>query len=172
MSTWQFPLCSYKLSRDLFNQADHEKLLAFWRLMGGRATGFRFKDWMDYKGTAEVIGTADGITTNFQLVKKYTFLDSVTGVSQTITRSISKPVPGTLSMALNDVLQPTGWSVNTATGLVSFLVAPASGTVVKAVAFDFDVPVRFANDDLQVTVDKSYNTYAWSSVGFDEVRRS
>jgi uncharacterized protein (TIGR02217 family) len=172
VQTWQFPLCTYKLTRDLYNQVDHEKLLAFWRLMGGRATGFRFKDWMDYKGASETIGAGDGLTTNFQLSKKYTFADSVTGVSQTITRVIKKPVPGTLSMKLNGVVQASGWSVNTSTGLVSFVTAPASGAIVMAAAFEFDVPVRFANDDLQVAVDKSYGTYSWSTMGFDEVRQS
>jgi uncharacterized protein (TIGR02217 family) len=172
VQTWQFPLCSYKLTRDLFNQTDHERLMAFWRLMGGRAIGFRFRDWMDYSAKNQTLGTADGVVTNFQLLKAYTFVDDVTGVSQTVQRPIKKPVPNTLSMALNGVLQSTGWSVNTATGLVSFLSPPAAGVVVSAVAFEFDVPVRFAQDDLNVVVDKSYNTYSWSMVGFEEVRQS
>lgn len=169
VQTWQFPLCSYKLTRDLFSAADHDKLLAFWRIMGGRATGFRFKDFMDFRATGQNIGTGDGLTATFQLRKAYTFADNLTGVSQTLWRIIKKPVPGTVSISVDGVLKTSGWTINTSTGLVSFTVAPASGAIITS-SFEFDVPVRFSSDDLRVVVDKSYNTYSWSSMGFDEVR--
>lgn len=169
VQTWQYPLSSYKLTRDLFSQADHDKLLAFWRLMGGRAVGFRFKDWMDFKATAQNIGTGDGLTATFQLRKSYSFNDALMGVSQTLWRTIKKPVPGTLSIYVNAVLQAAGWTVNTTTGLVSFTAIPANGAVVTA-SFEFDVPVRFVDDTLHVVVDKNYNTYSWSSMGFKEKR--
>ena len=55
-------------------------------------------------------------------------------------------------MALSGVEQLSGWSVDTATGVVSFGAAPGSGVAITA-GFEFDVPVRFDTDALDVTLD-------------------
>ena len=59
---------------------------------------------------------------------------------------------GTVRVALNGVEQITGWSVNTATGSVTFTTAPGAGVAITA-GFEFDVPVRFDTDMLDVTLD-------------------
>ncbi len=55
-------------------------------------------------------------------------------------------------VALNGVEQMTGWSVDTATGSVTFITAPSAGVTITA-NFDFDVPVRLDTDMLDVTLD-------------------
>ncbi|HDR27284.1 DUF2460 domain-containing protein, partial [Rhodovulum sp.] len=45
-----------------------------------------------------------------------------------------------------------GWSVDTTTGVLNFDTAPASGVAITA-GFEFDVPVRFDTDTLDVTLD-------------------
>ena len=57
-----------------------------------------------------------------------------------------------MSIALNGTPQASGWSVTTATGLVTFTTAPALGVAITA-GFEFDVPVRFDTDALDVTLD-------------------
>ena len=113
------------------------------------------EDWADYKSglpsgtpspTDQAIGAGDGATTTFQLVKRYS------SGSQTWTRAIAKPVAGTVRIALDSAEQASGWSVDTTTGLVSFDTAPASGVAITA-GFEFDVPVRFDTDTLDVTLD-------------------
>ncbi len=59
---------------------------------------------------------------------------------------------GTVRIALDGVDQPSGWSVNTTTGVVTFSSAPSAGVAVTA-GFEFDVPVRFDTDVLDVTLD-------------------
>ena len=59
---------------------------------------------------------------------------------------------GSVRVALNGVEQMSGWSVDTTTGIVSFTVAPGSAVIVRA-GFEFDVPVRFDSDMLDVTLD-------------------
>jgi uncharacterized protein (TIGR02217 family) len=93
-----------------------------------------------------VIGTGDGATTTFQLVKRYA------SGSQTWVRTIAKPVAGTVTVALNGTSQASGWSVSTATGLITFTTAPAVGVAITA-GYEFDVPVRFDTDVLDVTLD-------------------
>lgn len=129
-----------------------EDLIAFFHNMQGRAHGFRYKDWSDYKScdiTATVapsdqtIGTGDGVDLTFQLVKVYT------SGSNTHSRTITKPVSGTVRVEVNGVEQVSGWTCNTATGVVTFTVAPTTGHIVKA-GFEFDVPCRFDTDYLDV----------------------
>jgi uncharacterized protein (TIGR02217 family) len=132
--------------------AQLEIVLAFWEERRGRLYGFRWKDWLDYRSapissalsaTDQVIGTGDGSTTAFQLKKKY-------GSSfAPWSRTIRKPVAGTVVVALNGVNQNTGWTVDTTTGLVTFSSAPAVGVVVSA-GFEFDVPVRFDADSFDI----------------------
>lgn len=55
-------------------------------------------------------------------------------------------------MALGIVEQISGWTVDATTGVLTFTTAPASGVIVRA-GFEFDVPVRFDTDVLDVTLD-------------------
>jgi uncharacterized protein (TIGR02217 family) len=72
--------------------------------------------------------------------------------AQSWTRAIAKPVAGSVRIALSGVEQPSGWSVDTTTGVVTFSAAPGAGVAITA-GFEFDVPVRFDADALDVTLD-------------------
>ena len=72
--------------------------------------------------------------------------------SQTWVRTITKPVAGSVTIALNGAPQGFGWSVDTTTGAVTFTTAPGAGVAITA-GFEFDVPVRFDTDVLDVTLD-------------------
>jgi len=61
-------------------------------------------------------------------------------------------VTATLRIALGGVEQSSGWSVDTTTGIVTFSAAPGAGVAITA-GFEFDVPVRFDTDVLDVTLD-------------------
>ncbi len=151
---------------------DLAAVIAFFEARNGRLYGFRWKDWGDYKSclpsatpadTDQAIGTGDGTTVAFQLVKAY-----VSG-SQTWTRTITKPVAGTVVVALGGTGQASGWSVDTTTGIITFTTAPGSGVAVTA-GFEFDVPVRFDTDQLDVTMDIE-RTGSITSIPLIEVRR-
>ena len=83
--------------------------------------------------------------TAFQLVKRYA------SGAQSWTRAIAKPVAGSVRIALSGVDQPSGWSVDIATGVVTFSAAPGAGFANTA-GFEFDVPVRFDTDRIQTSV--------------------
>ena len=59
---------------------------------------------------------------------------------------------GTVRVALGTVEQLTGWTLDATTGAVTFTTAPGNGVIVRA-GFEFDVPVRFDSDQLDVTLD-------------------
>ncbi|MBL1435865.1 MAG: DUF2460 domain-containing protein [Rhodobacteraceae bacterium] len=151
---------------------DLAAVVAFFEARNGRLYGFRWKDWGDYKSclpsgipsaTDQPIGTGDGAATAFQLIKAY-----ISG-TQSWIRTITKPVAGSVTVALDGSVQVSGWSVDIATGLITFATAPASGTNITA-GFEFDVPVRFDTDRLDVIHDIE-RLGSITSIPLIEVRR-
>lgn len=159
---WQQARARYNVAHGVKTKAQLDALIAFFRARKGRAHGFRFKDWTDYQATAETIGTGNGVATQFQLVKHYA------SGSVTELRTIKKPVSGTVQIYKNAVLQTSGVSVDSATGVVNFAVAPGVGQVITA-SFQFDVPVRFDTDRLSATLD-AYGVHSWLDIPLIEVR--
>lgn len=149
ISRYSAPRREYNAREAIKSDADLDALMEFFVARGGAANGFRFHDWRDHStasdhrgapaSTDHQIGVGDGSTQTFQLVKAYT------SGSQTHTRTLTKPVASTTVVSLDDVTQASGWSVNTATGVVTFTTAPGSGVIVKA-GCEFDVPVRFGTE--------------------------
>ncbi|HSF96428.1 MAG TPA: DUF2460 domain-containing protein, partial [Thermohalobaculum sp.] len=134
----------------------------FFRARRGRAHGFRFKDWTDFQALAQTLGTGDGANKAFQLVKAY----ASGGIVE--SRVIAKPVAGSVAVYLNGAPQGAGWSVDTITGLVTFTLAPANGVAVSA-DFEFDVPVRFDTDQMEITIE-TYDLARWAEIPVVEIR--
>lgn len=118
-------------------------LIQFFESRNGPLHGFRFRDPLDYEAD-ETLGLGDGQRTEFPLVKHY-------GTAPHIyTRRITKPVQGSVRVSLEGVETPV--SIDHQRGLIQFQSAPDSGTIITA-TFEFDVPVRFASDALDIVLD-------------------
>ena len=129
-------------------------VLAFFEARAGQFYGFRFHDPVDHKSCAptgavaasdQVIGTGNGVTAAFQLVKRYADAGGET------VRPIEKPVAGTVVVSVNGGTVPgADYTVNHATGVVTFKPEkiPASGTI--RAGYEFDVPVRFDTDRIDI----------------------
>lgn len=76
---------------------------------------------------------------------------------------------GTVTVALDGIAQASGWSVDTTSGQITFATAPTSGVTITA-GFEFDVPVRFDTDQLDVTHDIE-RLGSITSIPLIEVRR-
>ena len=138
----------YNAGYGVKSRADMAAVLAFFEERRGRLHGFLWHDGLDFASgpgspTDQVIGTGDGVRTSFQLSKTY-------GASfDPYRRPITRPVAGTVRLAVAGSELPGGWSVDLGSGIVSFSVPPAMGAAVTA-GFQFDVPVRFDTDRLDV----------------------
>ncbi|AHB49037.1 glycoside hydrolase family 24 [Hyphomicrobium nitrativorans NL23] len=135
----------------------HE-VIAFFEERRGRFHGFRWRDHTDWKSGApgaqttafdQVIGEGDSSARAFQLRKTYGALHAP------FVRDIAKPVAGSVKVAVNGAvrIEGTHFSVDAATGMVLFgeEETPAADTVVTA-GFEFDVPVRFDTDKLEINL--------------------
>ncbi|MFN3575448.1 MAG: TIGR02217 family protein [Tabrizicola sp.] len=153
---WQHSRRRYDAGVGLRSLNDVETLIAFFEGRAGQLHGFRWKDWSDYKSCAplstpapddQLVGIGDGATTVFRLSKTY-----VSGL-QSYTRPILKPVEGTVLVAIegDQKIEGLEFSVNSATGEITFALPPDLGTRITA-GFEFDVPVRFDTDSIQTSV--------------------
>jgi uncharacterized protein (TIGR02217 family) len=135
-------------------------LVDFFRAVAhGRAGSFCFTDWRDHT-FANVIGTGDGTTSTFPLVKVYT-----SGILS-YARPLTRPIVSRLVVTINGVL--TGaYTVTEPGGLVQFDAPPASGAVIHATG-DFEVLVRFEGDELMVTC-VAPNVFSCAGLGLVEL---
>lgn len=133
---------------------DVHALIAFFEARRGRLHGFRFRDVMDWRSRApgqtpiatdQQLGVGDGVRKSFQLVKTYA---DAGGAS---VRPIRKPVAGSVVAAIEG-LATSNFNLDTATGVITFALAPAIGAVVTA-GFAFDTPVRFDTDRLEARLE-------------------
>lgn len=133
---------------------DLRSVLAFFEARRGSLHSFRFRDPFDFSSasgssapsfTDQVIGTGDGTTATFQLVKHY----------EAYSRPITRVVVDSVQIGVDGVKLDEGeaFTIGHATGIVSFTpdYVPAYGAQVTA-GFLFDVPVRFDTDRLTASI--------------------
>jgi uncharacterized protein (TIGR02217 family) len=156
---WSTARHNYDVSYGVKTVEQLSSLINYFHATGGMAYGFRYKDFLDCKSsgnhkttvnpTDQLIGTGDDSETVFQLVKIYT------KGAYSRTRDITKPITGTVRIAINDVEKLEGdgtypWSVDTITGIITFSGTPPPNSESVKAGFEFDVPVRFDTDELMV----------------------
>ncbi len=156
--SWAAARTSYDVGPGVRSEGDIADLLGFFRARMGPARGFRLRDPFDSTGIDEAIGTGDGVATRFALVRHYG--DSVRRITRPVAGSVSVKVAGVATAAF--AVADGGW--------VELDTAPASGATVTA-SFTFDVPVRFAEDRLQVSL-ATFLAGAAPSVPLIEVREA
>ena len=150
-SLWSDARMRYDVGPGIRSEAELSVLLAFFRARRGAARGFRLADPFDFSSNGmtgqpgpadQLLGTGDGLAARFELVKRYG-----TGPEPQVRR-ITRPRAGSVVVSLdgtvagNWVLEPGG--------VIVFGEAPPPGTQVRA-GFLFDVPVRFAEDRLDLS---------------------
>ena len=139
---------------------DLHAVIAFFEERRGRLHGFRWKDHADFKSVGpqssvsaldQAIGTGDGTSAGFQLKKTYG------SAFAPWARDIAKPVAGTVQVAVAGAVKSEGthFTLDMASGLVTFTPGniPGAGEAVTA-GFEFDVPVRFDTDVLDVNLSR------------------
>lgn len=150
-SLWSDARLRFDVGPGIRSEEELGVLLGFFRARRGAARGFRLRDPSDHSSNAmtgtptavdQILGNGDGVRTAFALVKRYG-----TGAEPQVRR-ITRPVEESIKVSVDGVLATGGWALN-ALGVIDFATPPGPGVVVRA-GFSFDVPVRFAEDQLQL----------------------
>lgn len=149
-SLWSDARLRFDVGPGIRSEAELGILLAFFRARRGAARGFRLRDPTDFSSngltgtpgaTDQVIGTGDGTRSSFALVKRYG------GPEAEQVRRITRPVATSLRVSVNGTAT-AGFTLEPG-GMISFTSPPAAGATIRA-GFLFDVPVRFAEDRLEI----------------------
>jgi uncharacterized protein (TIGR02217 family) len=172
---WADSRRSYNAGYGVKSLDDLHAVIAFFEERRGRLHGFRWRDPVDCKSCPpeatpaaldQEIGIGDGATAAFQLTKTYG------SAFNPWTRAITKPVPGTVLIAVAGVTQTPGtaYTIDHTTGLVTFEPAhvPAADDAITA-GYEYDVPVRFDTDRLEINL-QGFRHGAIPSIPVVEIR--
>jgi uncharacterized protein (TIGR02217 family) len=159
---WDQARAEYRIDLQDHDKSDMDTVRAFFLNARGRARGFRFKDWHDYSMTDELIGTGDGVTRVFNIIKNYGSGDLA------YQRRIYKPIDGTLTVKVNGT--PVSATISYTAGTVTFSVpnTPAVADLIT-VTCEFDVPVRFDTDELSAS-SHDFEQQSWGGIPLVELK--
>lgn len=139
---WSESQGTYTLVFDALLEEDRAKVMKVFRTCRGRGVGFRLKNWVDYKAKNETLGVMTDNTQSFQLK-----ITSSAG-GYTTVKTIRKPVVGRVVVYVDGVETPA--TIDYTKGIVT--VAADIGSTISW-SGEYDIPVRFDNDDIHWSVD-------------------
>lgn len=142
---WNTNKMKFNIINGIKTKAELDEVITFFRNVRGAGYGFRFKDWTDYQVDNQYLGLGDGVTKEFQLIKSYRVSDNIV-----YYRKITKPVISTVRVFINDI-ESKDFNIDLTTGLITLNTVPEIDSIIKA-NFEFDVPVRFENDIMEITM--------------------
>jgi uncharacterized protein (TIGR02217 family) len=157
-SRWADSRRTYNAGYGVKSLDDLHAIIGFFEERRGRLHGFRWRDHTDWKSCAPgavpnrldcQIGTGNGTLAAFQLVKTYG------AAFAPWARAIKKPVAGTVQVAVAGAARTLGtdFTVDASTGIITFLAGHIPLNLQSVTAgFEFDVPVRFDSDRLEVNI--------------------
>ena len=163
---WSRVRHSYDISMALrARESMQDDVVQLFAAAEGRLNGFRFKDWSDYQLSDELIGTGDGSTTTFAVIKSYT------AGAVTYTRRLTKLVSTDLIVKVDGIVKAEGadYTLYPNTGYVVF-TSPVTTAKDVTVSGEFDVPVRFDVDTVETAFD-GYDSMVWDSLALVEISR-
>jgi len=150
----------YNIASGIKTKAKLDEVINFFRAVKGRAIGFRFKDWLDYGVENQFIGSGDGVTKTYQLIKIYSL-----GTNMEV-RKITKPVRGTVEILINDK-KTRLYKIDWDNGIIIFPKPLRKNTIITG-SFEFDVPVRFNTDHISASIE-NYGVHAIDNIDLVEL---
>ncbi len=150
-SLWADARVHFDVGPGIRSESELSALIAFFRARRGAARGFRISDPFDHSSNGmtgtptmrdQLLGVGDGARADFQLIKTYGEGDDPQ------VRLITRPRAETLLVSVGGVAS-MAWTLEPK-GMLRLVDAPPPGAEVRA-GFLFDVPVRFAEDRIDIS---------------------
>lgn len=165
---WDVGYGIMKQNEDLI-EADLETIIAFFYAREGMAHGFRFKDWSDFRigdvdnptTNNQSIGTGDAAEDTFSIFKRYS------SGSTDYDRPITHLVTGKTIALVDDVVVSATFDL--LLGTVVYDSTPGGSTDVQ-VAVEFDIPVRFNTDRLDLNI-LMFERGSWENIPIVELKQ-
>lgn len=128
-------MLKYEFLRQNLARTEFVTLVSFFFRHRGRFDDFLFEDPADNAATDQLLGSGDGVRTQFQLLRRW--------------QNFAEPIysPKAISEVRVNGTPTAGYTVNASTGIITFSSPPASGHAVR-VDFTYYWRVRFEDDKL------------------------
>lgn len=180
---WEHPLHRFTMPEGVREWDTIDALGKMWKITKGPYYTWAWRDPLDkasrdllaanepdedvierLTATDQAIGTGDGFTDTFQLVKTYSY------GAETYDRTIHLPVLSTVVVADNGAtIDPANYTVSRPGGEVQFDTPPLEGHAITA-GFLFDCEVRFESDDAFEAMVKTWQMGGFADITLIEVR--
>lgn len=136
---WKWEL-TYNVLRSNVSYGELQQLAGFFNERQGKYDTFLYQDADDNSVTGQSLGTGDGSTTSFQLIRSFGgFIEPMLAPN------------GVSAVYLGGVVQSGGVTISywgsTSPGMITFASAPASGAAITA-DFSYYFPVRMDTDNV------------------------
>ncbi len=155
---WEITRGKWNIGYGVKKKEDMEAVIARFYAAEGKAHGWRFKDWGDFElgdtldvNTRQLIGLTDTVKTTFQVFKRYT-----SGPID-YDRELNKIVLFTARLWADNLEKTEGggadeWTLDYNTGLftVGATIVALDAKEIEVI-LEYDVPVRFDIDQLEVS---------------------
>ena len=146
---WKWEL-SYNILRSSAALAEYQALVGFFNSRLGSFDTFLYLDADDHSVTGQAIGSGNGSTTVFQLVRAF---------GGFVEPMLAPNIAGTINVYLNGTLQSpstytvNGWGTSNSNGpgSIVFNTAPANGVAITA-DFSYYWPCRMSADTLATSL--------------------
>lgn len=144
---WKYEMSLNVLrSSAAFESTEFQYIVGFFNKLLGSFDSFLYSDPDDNAVTGQAIGTGDGSTTAFQLIRAF---------GGFIEPMLAPNTGATINIYLNGVKQTSGYTVSgwgTSTpGMLTFVSAPGSGVAITA-DFTYYFPCRMSDDNLPLSL--------------------
>lgn len=140
---------------------NYKDLITFFRAVNGRFNSWRFKDWSDYEAT-HAEGVVVGLTARtFQMAKLYRLATNIEEI-----RYIQQPISAGLVVKYDGSTLSSGYTVDTATGIITTTTDKDSAKFTWA--GEFDNAVRFDTDRMATSV-AACAVMTWGGIPIAEV---
>lgn len=154
-SPWEHSRRRYDAGLGVQSLDDLAEVLKFFEARRAQLYGFRWKDWVDHKSCdpSNVPSITDQVLTPSDDQSVYPLIRTYSDSEGDYVRPIQKPVEGTVRVAIDgsEQIEGTDFTIVYTTGEISFASAPPATAVVTS-GFEFDVPVRFDTDTIDVNL--------------------
>lgn len=167
---WDIPRGRWNVAHGVKTREEAMALRDFFYQRRGRAFPFRFKDWFDYEGTAQSIGTGNGTQAIWKLYRWYG-----TG-AEMFGRRIMLPVNSAVYLGAaplqlfsnGTLIASNAYTVDWLKGIITFIVAPLTG-VVLTWSGEYHCACRFDTDYFNPTL-VEHDYIDWPDISVLELR--
>lgn len=170
LAYYTYPRYTYTLDVNVLQAnsiQDYQTLIGFINARQGSFDSFLYQDTWDNFISSQAIGTGNGSSTVFQLVKTFGgFIEPV--LAPNLSSAITVYLNGVSSTASSYTINGWGTSSTNGAGSLVFNSAPSSGALITA-TFSYYYPCRFVNDK-QAFSNKYYGIYDSKKISFISVK--